>query len=184
MRSRRQAQLVRLQFELRERQEQQARLRTLAQAPASSSRAAARGAAALGLPPTAAATSLTTLVDPIGTGSRTFIPTTPGLIFAGVPTAAQLQQVRIYAVWDLPGNPDLRGIHWSFGLTAWQGIRSLAHHYVVSEGGDPALAWDLLRWRAIRRVSTLAQAEAVFNEQSFAGNPTWWYWPADGRPRN
>ena len=179
--------LQRLEFELQERQAQQQRLAAFSAPPASSSRALARGAAARGRAPVVAVDTFqepyTLPADPVGASFRTFEPSLPSAIFCAVPSDHQIARARMYAVWDLPGHSDLRGIHWAADLSAWQGIRSLAHHYVVAQGGDPAAAWELVRWQALRRITSVAQAEAAFAQNSFAGSPTWYLWPAGARPR-
>jgi hypothetical protein len=84
------------------------------------------------------------------------------------PTIAELTSpdIRVYAVWHIPGYANLTGIHWSEGRFCWQCVRSLAWNTV--SGNDPAAsqddAWSQLRW-ARRHGTTHQQLETTFRSQ-------------------
>ena len=76
------------------------------------------------------------------------------------PSDSQLPHILVYAVWEFPGNPALRGLHWSRGFEAYTSIRSLA--------GNSLEGPEALQWRRLQNFSTTFAIERIFHIRSYA----------------
>ena len=96
------------------------------------------------------------------------------------PSDSDLPHIFVYAVWEFPGNPILRGLHWSRNLEAYCAIQSLA--------GNSLEGPDALQWRRLQNFSTTFAVERIFHIRSYpsaraadtdrgpGGAVLWCYW--------
>ena len=122
--------------------------------------------------------------EPIGAVPQQFEPTplrTLRFPTQTLPAASNLgvTNLRLYAVWYLPGSPALAGIHWASppcALAAWQGVRSLAYYSAAQSGGLASEGWRTLRWARIQNVTSREQAEAVYLAEANRNYVHWFFW--------
>ena len=162
--------------------------------PASGSSARSRGASACGGYGDFAELERALLVvdpTPAHIASWPFFVTLPSneipLPVSARPSDSDLPHIFVYAVWDFPGNPILRGLHWSRNFEAYWAIRSLA--------GNSSEGPDALQWRRLQNFYTTFAVERIFHIRSYpsaraaetdrrpggAGAVLWCYWQGHQR---